>query len=75
MNATLPLRLVDVSQTREPALAGDPEHAEEPTNAVDDDPIDLMAFMPLVKSIAYRIFTSIPCSASVGNGESVQPLR
>jgi len=72
MNATLPLRLVDVSQTREPALAGDPEHAEEPTNAVDDDPIDLMAFMPLVKSIAYRIFTSIPPYAAVELNDLLQ---
>jgi RNA polymerase sigma factor for flagellar operon FliA len=41
-------------------------------NPSDDEPIDLMAFMPLVRSIAYRIYASIPPYASVELNDLMQ---
>jgi RNA polymerase sigma factor for flagellar operon FliA len=38
----------------------------------DDDPVDLTAFMPLVRSIAYRIYASIPPYAAVELSDLLQ---
>jgi RNA polymerase sigma factor for flagellar operon FliA len=45
---------------------------EQTQEVLDDAPIDLTAFMPLVRSIAYRIFASIPPYAAVELSDLLQ---
>jgi RNA polymerase sigma factor for flagellar operon FliA len=45
---------------------------EQNSQALDDAPIDLTAFMPLVRSIAYRIYASIPPYAAVELSDLLQ---
>jgi RNA polymerase sigma factor for flagellar operon FliA len=45
---------------------------EQTSHDLDDVPIDLTAFMPLVRSIAYRIYASIPPYAAVELSDLLQ---
>ena len=68
-----PTPFIPVSDKTEPAPPPESADCTEDTTQGDPaEPIDLMAFMPLVRSIAYRIYSSIPPYASVELNDLIQ---
>ena len=77
MDATTPIRFPTGPESTAVRVAAGRHNApvaalQGTEQMMEDTPIDLTAFMPLVRSIAYRIFTSIPPYAAVELSDLMQ---